>query len=78
MNPTVLFPAFKRCSLMRLTIDAKIGAEALVPPEWANRPVKKDAMLSPFADTSGILLDHQYCSHAMDPEKTTRPRPALL
>lgn len=54
MKPTVFFPAFRRCSLMRLTIDAKIGAEALVPPERVSRPEKKVATLSPFAETSGM------------------------
>ena len=32
MKPTVLLPAARRSSLMRLMMDANIGAEAEVPP----------------------------------------------
>jgi len=31
-NPTVLLPAARRCSLIKVMIEAKMGAEALVPP----------------------------------------------
>lgn len=56
MNPSVLFPALRRCSLMRFTRDAKIGVEALVPAVRESTPLKIVAMLSPLADTSGMLL----------------------
>jgi hypothetical protein len=48
MNPTVLFPAAMRASLTAAMTDAKMGAEADVPPEWTNAP--------PSAITSGHLV----------------------
>lgn len=32
MNPTVLLPAARRFSLIKVMMEAKMGAEALVPP----------------------------------------------
>lgn len=42
---------------MRLRREAKIGAEADVPPDCEKSSPKKTGMLSPFAETSGMLFE---------------------
>ena len=38
IHPTTLFPAAMRASLIAATNDAKMGADAEVPPELTNFP----------------------------------------
>ena len=38
IQPTTLLPAARRASLIAATTDAKMGAEADVPPESVNWP----------------------------------------
>ena len=59
-EPIVVFPALRRCSLMRLMMDAKIGVLGLlaeVPTDSTNCGSLKVAILSPLAATSGYLVD---------------------
>lgn len=55
MNPMTVLPALSRCSLMRLTILAKMGVEALVPPLVKKEPRQKPAILSPLNPKVSIV-----------------------
>jgi hypothetical protein len=46
-------PAAIRSSMIRLIMEAKMGAEAEVPPLRVLSPLTTTAMLSPLAETSG-------------------------
>lgn len=52
-KPTVLLPALRRSSLIRVKMAAKTGAAADVPPIRVGAPLLKIRTLSPMAETSG-------------------------
>lgn len=54
MNPTGPLPAARRASFTAVIIEAKIGADADVPPKFRILLSTTTVVFHPFAATSGI------------------------